>query len=185
MAYKHIAHRLRRKTSRSHQEIVKLCAKCHQDVELMKKLNVSEKAVTAVETYNRSVHGKLVRLGSQKAADCISCHASNALHDIYKSDDKRATVYKRNLKETCHQCHANTNDWFLHVAVHPSIEHEETPVIHMLSTGLTFALYGSVFGLVGLMLLETYGRRKSGVKFLLKNGTSWHGKIKHAPRRKK
>jgi hypothetical protein len=185
IAYKHITHRLRKKTSRSRDEIVNLCAKCHQNAELMKTLNASEKALTAVETYNQSIHGKLVRLGSQKAADCVSCHASNALHDIYKSDDEKATVHKKNLKETCHQCHTNTNDWFAHVAVHPSIKPEENPVIHLTSMGLRFALYGSVFGLVGLMLFETHGRRRNGVKFLLKNGTSWHGKIKSTPEKQR
>jgi hypothetical protein len=180
MAYKHITHRLRKKTSRSRKDIVELCSKCHQNVELMKTLNASEKALTAVETYNRSIHGKLVRLGSQSAADCISCHSSNALHDIYKSDDKRSTVYKNNLRRTCHDCHTDTNDWFLHVAVHPSIEHEESPFIRLASSGLKFALYGTVFGLVGLMLFETYGRRRNGVKLLLKNGTSWHGKTKQS-----
>jgi len=98
-AYKHMTHRLRKKTSRSPQEIVELCAKCHQDVELMKELNVSKRGITAVETYKQSIHGKSVTLGSEVAADCISCHASDKLHDIYKKDDRRATVEKKNLRK--------------------------------------------------------------------------------------
>jgi hypothetical protein len=35
-----------------------------------------------------------------------------------------------------------------------------------------------VFGLVGLMLLETYGRKRKGIKFLLRHGTSWRGKAR-------
>ena len=177
-AYNHITHRLRRKTSRSPQEIVALCAKCHQNVEMMKQFNVSERAILAVESYNRSIHGKLVRLGSQKAADCISCHASNVLHDIYKGDDVRATVYQENLKKTCHQCHENTNSWFVKVAVHPSVKHDASPMIYLMSIGLKFALYGSVLGLVFLMLLETFGRRRDGIKLLLRKGTTWRGKSK-------
>jgi hypothetical protein len=73
-AYKHMTHRLRKKTSRSPQEIVELCAKCHQDVELMQELNVSKRGITAVETYKQSIHGKSVTLGSEVAADCmLSC----------------------------------------------------------------------------------------------------------------
>jgi hypothetical protein len=177
-AYKHMTHRLRHKTSRSPQEIVELCAKCHADVELMKKLDVSKRGLTAVETYNQSIHGRSVMLGSHQAADCISCHASGALHDIYKKDNRKATVHPSNVRKTCQQCHAQTNSWFVQIAVHPTEEREENPIIYFANTGLKFALYGTVFGLVGLMLLETYGRRKDGIKFLLRRGTSWRGKSK-------
>lgn len=184
-AYTHITHRLRHKTSRSPQEIVELCGKCHQDVELMKKLNVSKRGQTAVETYKQSIHGKSVTLGSKVAADCISCHASNRLHDIYKKDDRRATVGKKNLEKTCGQCHERTNSWFVKVAVHPTTERDENPIVYFANLSLSFALYGTVFGLVGLMLLETFGRRKNGIKFLLRNGTSWRGKPKQKEKKKK
>ncbi len=184
-AYIHMTHRLRKKTSRSSQEIVQLCATCHQDIELMKMLNVSDKALEAVDTYYQSIHGKLVRLGSQKAADCISCHASNALHDIYKKDDPKATIYKNNISKTCHQCHEKTNSWFIQIAVHPSTKHEENPIIHVMSIFLRFVLYGAVFGMVGLMLFETFGRRRDGIKLLLRNGTTWRGKSKRNPRKEK
>jgi hypothetical protein len=177
-AYQHMTHRLGRKTSRSPQEIVELCAKCHQDVEMMKKFKVSERGLTAVETYKQSIHGKIVTLGGDDAADCISCHASNKLHDIYKKDDRRATVGEKNLRRTCAQCHAETNNWFVQVAVHPTIEREENPIVFFMNLSLRFALYGTVFSLVGLMLLEIYGRKKEGIRFLLRNGTSWRGKPK-------
>jgi len=178
LAYKHMIHRLGRKTSRSPQEIVELCGKCHQDTELMKKFKVSERGLTAVETYKQSIHGKIVTLGGDNAADCISCHASNKLHDIYKKDDRRATVGEKNLRRTCAQCHKETNSWFVQVAVHPTTEREENPIVFFMNLSLRFALYGTVFSLVGLMLLETYGRKKHGISFLFRNGTSWLGKAR-------
>jgi len=172
-AYNHITHRLRKKTTRAPRQIVQLCAQCHQDAGLMKKLNVSPKVLAAVESYNRSIHGKLVKLGSRKAADCISCHASNALHDIYQSENPKATTSKGNLKQTCQQCHAQTNSWFVRIAVHPAATPEQGPVIKLVSHILKFALFGSIFSLLGLLLLETVGRRREGIKLLLKNGASW------------
>jgi 5-methylcytosine-specific restriction endonuclease McrA len=144
-AYKHMTHRLRHKTSRSPQEIVSLCSKCHQDVDLMKTLKVTDASMTAVETYNHSIHGKAVALGSQEAADCISCHASNALHDIYKKDHGTATVNKDNLKTTCKQCHEKTNDRFIEIAVHSSIDRNEKPALFFASFGLKLALFATVF----------------------------------------
>ena len=175
-AFKHITHRLRRKTTRNPQEIVKLCAKCHADTKMMSGLNVSKKARAAVESYNRSIHGKLVRLGSQKAADCISCHASNALHDIYKKEDPKATIAEANIAETCKQCHEQSNDIFVKIAVHPDVNHKDNTVIHSLNIMMRFALYGTILGLVGLMALETRGRRRHGIKYLLRDGTSWRKK---------
>ena len=177
-AYMHVTHRLRKKTSRSPQEIVELCSKCHDDREMMKKLDVSKEALMAVETYNRSIHGKSIALGSQMTADCISCHASNALHDIYKKDDPKATIYKDNLMATCRQCHEKTNSWFIGIAVHPHVERDKNPVVYFASIFFRLALYGSLFSMVGLMAIETFGRRKDGVRFLLRHGTAWRGKSK-------
>jgi len=177
-AYMHMTHRLRHKTSRSPQEIVQLCAKCHQDTALMKKLGVSQEGQEAVETYLRSIHGKSVILGSQKAADCITCHASSALHDIYKKDNKKASIYKDNILQTCKECHERTNRWLVQIGVHPKAHDEGHPVIHFTSVFFTFAMYGTVFSLLGLLLLETRSRKKDGIKFLLRHGTSWRGKLK-------
>lgn len=184
-AYRHITHRLRKKTSRSRQEIVKLCSKCHQDQALMKKLNVSPESLIAVETYKRSIHGKSITLGSHQTADCISCHATNALHDIYKKDNPKATIYKGNLIQTCRQCHAHTNNWFIKIAVHPNPTRETNPGVHFASIFFSMALYGSVFGMMGLLLLETYGRRKDGGKLMIRRGTTWRGKSKRRHRHKK
>jgi hypothetical protein len=177
-AYKHITHRLRHKTSRSPQEIVLLCSKCHQDAELMKTLNVKDAGLTAVETYNHSIHGKAVALGSQVAADCISCHASNALHDIYKKDHGSATVNKDNLKITCKQCHEKTNDRFVEIAVHSRIDRNEKPLLFFAGFGLKLALFATVFGLMSLLSLETHARKKNGMKWQIKRGSTWRGKSK-------
>jgi hypothetical protein len=177
-AYKHMTHRLRKKTSRTPQEIVQLCSKCHQDTEFMKKANADKERFDVVETYNRSIHGKSVMLGSQQTADCVSCHASNLLHDINKQNNKKATIYKDNLMQTCKQCHAQTNSWLIQIAVHPRPHPEGNPILHVTGIFLRLALYGSLFSMVGLLLLETRGRRKDGIKFQLRRGTSWRGKSK-------
>ena len=177
-AYVHITHRLRSKTSRSHQQIVALCSKCHADKEMLRRIDAPADSFDAVETYNRSIHGKSIALGSQMTADCISCHASNRLHDIYREENPEATIHKSNLAETCRQCHEQTNTWFAQVAVHPSVEKEENPVVFFAGLLFRFMLYGAVFSMVGLMLFETYGRRSRGVGFLLKNGSSWRGQSK-------
>jgi 5-methylcytosine-specific restriction endonuclease McrA len=176
-AYHHIMHRLRHKTSRSSQQIVALCGGCHGDVPLMKKLGFTGLALTAVHTYEESIHGKMVTLGSEKAADCISCHASSLLHDIYKPDNPKSSINEKNLQTTCKNCHKKINKYFVQIAVHPSLEDPHNPFLFILNNFvLRLILYVTVFGLMALLFTETYRRKKDGANMKLKSGTSWRKK---------
>jgi 5-methylcytosine-specific restriction endonuclease McrA len=178
-AYRHIMHRLRHKTSRSSQQIVALCAGCHGNVPLMKKLGFTGRALDAVQTYKESIHGKMTTLGSERAADCISCHASSLIHDIYKKDNPRATINEKNLQSLCKNCHAKINKYFVQIAVHPSIEAPSNPILFILSNlVLRGMLYGTIFGLMGLLFLETFRRKKDGASMKLKSGSTWRKKKK-------
>jgi hypothetical protein len=181
-AYRHVTHRLRKKTSRSPQEIVTLCARCHDDQKLMEKYNVPRATLTAVKTYKNSIHGKAVVLGSQAAADCISCHASSALHDILGKGDKNASINKQNLERVCKQCHSRTNERFIQIAVHPTLEKEHKGLLGYIGVALKFALFGTTLGLIGLMFIETYGRKMDGLKWQLRRGTTWRGKSRRKAR---
>lgn len=174
-AYLHMTHRLRHKTSRSSQEIVALCSQnCHGDTQLMKKLGVSGMALEVVETYNESIHGKMTTLGSEKAADCISCHASSLIHDVYEKDNPKSSINENNLQATCKNCHSKINEHFVKIAVHPSIKKPHNPILFILSNlVLRMILYGTVFGLMGLLFLETYRRKKDGIHMKIKAGSSW------------
>ncbi len=174
-AYLHMTHRLRHKTSRSSREIVALCAEnCHGNVPLMKKLGVSGTALDVVETYHESIHGKMTALGSEKAANCISCHASSLIHDIYKPDNLQSSINEKNLQATCKNCHKKINKYFVKIAVHPSLKDPHNPILFIISNLiLRMILYGTIFGLMGLLLLETYRRKKDGIGMRIKAGSSW------------
>ena len=76
------------------------------------------------------------------------------MHDIYKKEDPRATIYKDNIEKTCHQCHKETGSYFIKIAVHPSEKHGENPIIYLVSIFFRLVLYGAVLSMVGLMLFE-------------------------------
>jgi hypothetical protein len=180
VAYRHIMHRLRHKTSRSSQDIVSLCAEnCHGNTQLMKKIGVSGIGLDAVATYKASIHGKMTTLGSEKAADCISCHASSLIHDINKKENPNSSISEANLQNTCKNCHKKMNKYFVKIAVHPSIEEPHNPILFIISNMVLRAmLYGTVFGLMGLLFLETRRRRKDGIGMKIKAGNSWRDKEK-------
>ncbi len=174
-AYMHVTHRLRKKTTRLPVEIDRLCADCHADQRLLAPFQLSPRSMKAVATYSRSIHGQAIMLGSERTADCLSCHASNALHDIFAKEDPRASINANNLRTTCRQCHQRTNDWFVNVAVHPETGKDENPVIYIINLMLRLVLYGTMGGLMGLLLLETFGRKRNGIRFVLYQGSSWRG----------
>ena len=62
--------------------------------------------------------------------------------------------------------------------MHSAIEPHEKPILYTMNVVLGFVFYGSVLSLLGLAMLESYGRRKDGIEMQIKNGTSWRGTSK-------
>jgi len=74
------------------------CGACHADPDLA---GAGIKLVQPLAAYSASVHAKGVERG-EHAASCNDCHGS---HDILAGSDPRSTVARRNVPETCGQCH--------------------------------------------------------------------------------
>jgi predicted CXXCH cytochrome family protein len=79
------------------------CARCHSDVEFMKKYNPKLRVDQLLE-YRSSRHGKSLASGDTKVATCVSCHG---VHGILAVSDTRSPVYKTNVANTCARCHAD------------------------------------------------------------------------------
>jgi len=84
-------------------QIPEFCARCHSDVEFMKKYNPKLRVDQLLE-YRSSRHGKSLASGDTKVATCVSCHG---VHGILAVSDTRSPVYKTNVANTCARCHAN------------------------------------------------------------------------------
>lgn len=76
------------------------CAKCHSDAGFLSRHLIP--VAHPVESYKQSVHGRAVAAGSDKAADCNSCHGN---HDIYPARDPRSRVNHWRVSDTCATCH--------------------------------------------------------------------------------
>jgi hypothetical protein len=83
-------------------EIGKFCAKCHADLNYMRRFNPQARTDQWSE-YQTSVHGQLLKKGDTKVATCVSCHS---VHNIKAVKDPTAPVYPTNVANTCAQCHA-------------------------------------------------------------------------------
>jgi len=120
----------------------KLCIDCHGDIEKMRDVEIqdvdvktgikskqkhppNERFIHAVETYQKTLHGRLLIAGSEFGASCLDCHApSGWKHNIGQFNHPKSATHKDELKNTCGQsdCHGYAkkpgNEGFVMTDVH-------------------------------------------------------------------
>lgn len=84
-------------------EIPKLCGRCHEDIEYMRRFN-PRIPTDQLRLYRTSRHGKLLQQGEENVATCISCHG---IHSIRPVNDPRSPVFAQNIPRTCAKCHSD------------------------------------------------------------------------------
>lgn len=88
--------------SRIHRKnISSTCARCHGNVEEMKKFNLHQ--LSPIESYEHSVHG-MAGSDNKNAATCTDCHGS---HNLLRSSDRNSKLFWQNIPQTCGKCHEN------------------------------------------------------------------------------
>jgi formate dehydrogenase gamma subunit len=78
----------------------KVCLSCHLDDPEIKSRTTPSAGF--IKSYETSVHGIAFAKGNTKAATCINCHTS---HEVKGKYDISSSINKRNIPETCGQCH--------------------------------------------------------------------------------
>ncbi len=128
----HLSHTIQRVDLPSfRQGILDQCGKCHLDV---------------AETYFETIHGKVSKLGSTKAAKCYDCHGA---HNILRPSDPNSTLSRKNVVATCRKCHPNSNRKFVGYLTHATHHNKgKYPILYYTFWFMTFLLIGtfSLFG---------------------------------------
>jgi formate dehydrogenase gamma subunit len=87
------------------------CATCHGNVH---ELGTAEKLIPGkcnechadeVKDLASSIHGQAAKNGDPDAPKCVSCHGP--IHAVKASTEEDSTVARKNLADTCAQCHSN------------------------------------------------------------------------------
>jgi len=77
------------------------CARCHGNPDVIQKGHIAIGNVAAL--YEDSIHGRAVlKSGLVTAPNCKTCHG---MHDIRRSSDPAARVFRGNVPSTCGSCH--------------------------------------------------------------------------------
>jgi len=90
-----------------HNNIIKLCVKCHEDEKLMAKYEELPQPVV-FKAFENSVHGMAVGArGLLVAPACTECHGA---HEMMPADDPKSPVNKVNIAHTCAKCHPGIDE---------------------------------------------------------------------------
>ena len=82
------------------KKLADTCAKCHSDAGFLSRHKIP--VAHPVESYKLSVHGRAIAAGSDKAANCNSCHGN---HYIYPATGCAFPGNRWKIADTCGYCH--------------------------------------------------------------------------------
>ncbi len=110
------------------------CGRCHTD-----------ESATFFDTF----HGKVSRLGEAAAAKCYDCHGT---HNILPVTEAASTLSRRNIIETCSQCHTGVSRRFTGYLTHAT-HHDPDKYPFLFWT--FWAMTGLLIGTLGFAILHT------------------------------
>ncbi len=106
-------------------EITRNCGNCHEK---------------ARETYFKSYHGQVNKLGYTHTAKCYDCHGA---HNIKNVNDPTSTIHINNRLKTCNTCHKNAKEGFLSFHAHGDVTNfEKYPDMFIVNAFMKYLIYG-------------------------------------------
>ncbi|MFH0930631.1 MAG: cytochrome c3 family protein [Candidatus Zixiibacteriota bacterium] len=124
------------------------CARCHANMELIKKYDIPTEPV---ETYKESFHGVAIKFGAKTVANCASCHES---HAIFKSDDPRSSIHIANIPRTCGKCHPGASENFAKGKIHVNPAKKEAGIIYYVGQFFKYLTLSVMLALVVYIILD-------------------------------
>jgi cytochrome b subunit of formate dehydrogenase/nitrate/TMAO reductase-like tetraheme cytochrome c subunit len=110
------------------QMALDLCAKCHNDPQIIEKYGLQ---AGVVGSYVDSYHGWATRLDAGQVASCVSCHTA---HRVLPAGNPASTVAPGNVTATCRQCHPDANEDFARSYDHVAAAVSTNPVNRVIRT---------------------------------------------------
>ncbi|MBF0559316.1 MAG: hypothetical protein HQL08_11110 [Nitrospirae bacterium] len=95
---------------------------------------------TEMDTYKKTYHGKVTKLGYSTVAKCSDCHGS---HNILPVFYKESMIATENIQATCKNCHKNATASFAKFYAHPEESNRaKYPILYYTYKFMTLLLIG-------------------------------------------
>ncbi len=182
----------------------RLCNDCHADQQRMAKVEIEDKKtggkvsvgprfILASDSYEMTLHGRLLESGVEQGASCIDCHAPSGFrHGVLRDEEDQASTHTDNMAKTCAQskCHGFAthplNRGFVKTDLHDiDMVHAVNDVVPLdrsrLESSWAKALIAAlpiilIFG-GGSLLWHLFGDKKKSVIFAVFGGDTFQEKM--------
>jgi hypothetical protein len=155
--YNHVTTRLH--TTRSPKNIAEVCARCHDNPEIVARHDLTVKAVAS---YTETFHGKAAEYLSESTPDCLDCHVNKgqSVHQMLSSKDPASITYRKNRLQACTnmECHPGATDNLADYNVHPAFSPKENPRQFYFTAFFIVLAGGTLLPLMVLMFMDLVRR---------------------------
>ena len=155
--YNHITTRLHK--SRNPLNIAEVCARCHNNPEIVARHNLSTKAVYS---YGETFHGKAAKFLDERVPDCLDCHVrtGESVHQMLNHENPLSSTHKDNKSKICSNmdCHPSASPKFATYSVHAEFNRAENPAQYYFTLFFIVLTGGTLLPLMGIIFLDCIRR---------------------------
>ena len=155
--YSHVTSRLHR--TRNPLNIAEVCARCHDNPEIIARHNLSTKAVFS---YGETFHGKAARFLDETIPDCLDCHVNEgeSVHQMLSHEDTRSFTYEVNKVKICTklECHPSASPKLASYKVHAEVSLSQSPMQYYFTLFFIILTGGTLLPLMFIIFLDLLRR---------------------------
>ncbi|RJQ43285.1 MAG: cytochrome C [Nitrospiraceae bacterium] len=151
--YNHVTSRMHR--TRNPLNIAESCSRCHDDLQIIKRHNLSAKAAFS---YGETFHGKAARFMDERIPDCLDCHVKkgDASHLMLSKENPESAIHEKNKGKICASidCHPSASPKLAKYGVHSEFSLDRSPAQYYFTVFFIILTGGTLLPLMGIILLD-------------------------------
>lgn len=155
--YNHVTTRLHK--SRNPLNIAQVCARCHDDLQLVTRHGLSTKAVFS---YGETFHGKAAKFLDERVPDCLDCHVNKgeSVHQMLSRKDPASVTHTTNKGKICTSidCHPSASPKLAMYGVHSEFNLAQSPVQYYFTAFFIVLTGGTLLPLMFIIILDIIRR---------------------------
>lgn len=155
--YNHVTTRLHK--IRNPKNIAEVCARCHDNPEIVARHDLS---TMAVFSYGETFHGKAAEYLDERIPDCLDCHVNRgqSVHQMLSHNNPQSITYENNKGQICSnfECHPKASPQLAEYKVHAEFNKDQSSGQYYFKLFFIALTGGTLLPLMGIMLLDQIRR---------------------------